>query len=95
MPFYSSVFSPLASTAHTDTYPGGLSGVLLSFAGVAVFILLAAYWLSSCSAMWTLIYLGARYNRDKEDLLLRAEEEEYREFNKVYNPSSEAGDKTK
>ncbi|MCP4646575.1 MAG: hypothetical protein GY852_02420 [bacterium] len=92
VPFYSSIFSPLASTDHLDSDVTGLAGFLLSFAGIAIFLTLVSYWLSSGTAMWTIIYVGARYNRDGEDLLLRAEEEEYREFNQIYNPSEKEGD---
>lgn len=93
VPFYSSIFNPISSTGHTDSSWDGLAGLLVSLAGVAVFLVLWAYWLSSCTAQWTIMYLGARYNRDKEDLLLRAEEEEYREFNRIYSSTSNSGDR--
>jgi len=94
VPFYSSIFNPISSTGHTDSSWGGPAELIVSLAGAAVFLVLWAYWLSSFTAQWTIMYLGARYNRDREDLLLRAEEEEYREFNRVYNSTSNDGDRT-
>lgn len=84
VPFYSSIFNPLSSTGHTDASWGGAAGFLVSLAGAAVFVFLWAYWLSGATAHWTIMYLGARYYRDKEDLLCRAEEDEYREFRRDY-----------
>ncbi len=90
VPFYSSIFNPLSSTERTGSSFGGFAGLILSLSGVAVLIFLWAFWLSSSTAQWTITYLGARYKRDKEDLLLRAELEEYREFRKVYkNPQGD------
>jgi hypothetical protein len=89
VPFYSSLFSPLSSTGHSDALWTGPAGILVSFSGAAIFLVLWAYWLSSCTAQWTIYYLGARYNRDREDLLLRAEEEEYREFRKAYTSKTD------
>jgi len=87
VPFYSSIFNPLSSTDHTDSSWNGPAGLLLSLSGAAVLLVLWAYWLSSCTAHWTILYIGARHSRDSEDLLLRAEEEEYREFKKVAGAS--------
>ncbi len=94
VPFYSSIFSPVSSTGHTDSSWDGPAGLLVSLAGAAVFLALWAYWLSSCTAQWTILYLGARYNRDREDLLLRAEEEEYREFSRIHSSTRNDGDRT-
>lgn len=93
VPFYSSIFNPLSSTGHTDLYWGGAAGLLVSLAGVAVLFTLWAYWLSSCTAQWTIMYLGARYNRDGEDLLLREEEEEYREFSRICDSPGDSGNR--
>ncbi|MCK5037184.1 MAG: hypothetical protein KAS73_14905 [Candidatus Sabulitectum sp.] len=92
VPFYSSIFNPLSSTDHTDASWGGPAGILLSLAGTAVLLALWAYWLSGCTAHWTILYIGARYNRDREDLLLRAGEEEYREFKKIAGSPEEHKD---
>lgn len=89
VPFYSSIFNPISSTDHTDSSWNGPAGLILSLAGVAILLVIWAYWLSSCTAQWTILYLGIRYDRDREDLILRAEEEEYREFNKTYNGDRE------
>ncbi len=83
VPFYSSMFNPLESTDHSDLSRTGLAEILLSLAGVAVFLSLWAYWFSSGTAQWTIIYLVARYHRDGEDLLQRAEDDENREFSKT------------
>ncbi len=93
VPFYSSIFSPVASTHGAESGWTGLPGVLLAAAGTAILLFLAAYWFSGCTAMWTIIYLGARHARDGEDLLLRAEEEEYREFRKIYGSTDHGGDR--
>lgn len=88
VPFYSSIFNPISSTGHVDSSRDGLAGLLVSLSGAAILLALWAYWLSSGTAQWTIMYLGARYRRDKEDLLLRAEEEEYREFSRLYNSTT-------
>ncbi len=88
VPFYSSIFNPLSSTEHTESSWSGAAEFLISLSGVAILIVLLAYWLSSCTAQWTVMYLGLRYNRDGEDLLLLADEEEYREFRKIYRNTS-------
>lgn len=93
VPFYSSFFSPVASTGYAQGSWEGIPRAVLSLSGAAVFLLLASYWFSSCTAMWTITYLSARYSRDGEDLLLRAEEEEYREFRRVYGSTDHAGDR--
>lgn len=93
VPFYSSIFSPVSSTAGGVVSWTGLPAGLLAAVGTVLMIVLAAYWCSSCTAMWMIIYLGARYSRDGEDLLLRAEEEEYREFRKIYGSTDHGGDR--
>ncbi|HRW78525.1 MAG TPA: hypothetical protein P5207_07635, partial [Candidatus Sabulitectum sp.] len=93
VPFYSSIFSPVASTHGGGSGWTGLSGVILAAAGTSILLFLVAYWFSGCTSMWTIIYLGARHARDGEDLLLRAEEEEYREFRKIYGSTDHGGDR--
>ena len=93
VPFYSSIFSPVASTHGAGNGWTGLPGALLAAAGTSILLFLGAYWFSGCTAMWTIIYLGARHARDGEDLLLRAEEEEYREFRKIYGSTDHGGDR--
>jgi hypothetical protein len=93
VPYYSSIFNPVGSTEHTDRSWAGASGLIASIAGTAILLILVAYWFSSCTALWTIIYLGARFHRDGEDLLKRAEEEEYREFRKVYGSTDHGGDR--
>lgn len=93
IPAYSSIFTPVSSSAGGETSWTGIPGVLLAAGGAAVFLFIAAYWFAGCVAMWTLVYLGARHHRDGEDLLLRAEEEEYREFRKLYGSTDGAGDR--
>jgi hypothetical protein len=88
VPFYSSIFNPLSSTEHTESSWSGTAELLVSLSGAAVFLVLLAFWLSSCTAQWTIMYLGLRFNRDGEDLLLRADEEEYREFRKIHSNAS-------
>jgi len=93
VPFYSSIFSPVSSSAGSSVSWTGVPSWILAAMGTSLMILLAAYWCSSCTAMWMILYLGARYSRDGEDLLLRAEEEEYREFRKIYGSTDLGGDR--
>lgn len=93
VPFYSSILGPVASASHGEGTWTGFPGMLIAASGTAIFLFLASYWYSSCTAMWTIIYLGARHSRDGEDLLLRAEEEEYREFRRVYGSTDNGGDR--
>jgi hypothetical protein len=41
------------------------------------------------------MYLGLRFTRDREDLLVRADEEEYREFRKIQSNVSRDGSRKK
>ncbi|MCD6587070.1 MAG: hypothetical protein J7K88_00810 [Candidatus Fermentibacteraceae bacterium] len=91
VPFYSSIFNPLSSTEHTSSSWSGTAELVVSLSGAAILLVLWAYWLSSCTAQWTIMYLGLRFNRDREDLLLRADEEEYREFRKIHSNASRDG----
>lgn len=84
-PFYSSILSPVASTSHLETNFSPVTETLVICTGVALFLVLLSYWFSSGSALWTIIYLGARFNRDREDLLIRADEEDQREFVRLAN----------
>lgn len=93
VPFYSSIFSPVSSTSREESAPDGIPGIVLAAAGTSLMIFLLAYWCSSCTAMWTILYLGARHSRDGEDLLLRAEEEDYREFRRIYGSTDRGGDR--
>ncbi len=79
-PFYSSIFSPVSSTSPLEANLSPVTEVFVSFTGVALFLVLLSYWFSSGNALWTIIYLGARFHRDSEDLLLRADDEDQREF---------------
>jgi len=91
VPFYSSIFNPLSSTEHTESSWSGISGLVVSLSGAAILLVLWAYWMSSCTAQWTVMYLGLRFNRDGEDLLIQEDEEEYREFRKIYRKASRQG----
>ncbi|PIE52134.1 hypothetical protein CSA37_08180 [Candidatus Fermentibacteria bacterium] len=93
VPLYSSIFSPVSSLSETSAGFSGFPGIMLSASGTAVMLFFLSYWFSSGVAMWQLIYLGARHERDGEDLLLRAEEDEYREFRKLYGSTDHAGDR--
>lgn len=93
VPFYSSIFSPVSSSSGADVTWTGVPAALLAAFGTGLMVFLAACWCSGCIAMWTIVYLGARHRRDGEDLLLRAEEEEYREFRKIYGSKDNGGDR--
>jgi hypothetical protein len=68
----------------------GVSGAVAALSGLAVFLIACAYWMSSGHAGWTLIYLAVRHRRDGEDLLQRADDEDFREFERQYGPADES-----
>jgi hypothetical protein len=67
--------------AHTWT---GLSGLIASLAGTAVFLVVLSYILSAWSAAWTLIFVVLKHRKDGEDLMQRADREDQREFDRMY-----------
>ena len=87
VPFFANVFNPLSSTAPGESWTG-LAGLLAGLSGISILLVIKSYWLSSGSSLWTLIYLAVRYRKDGEDLLKRADEEEQREFEKLYGSAS-------
>lgn len=88
----STIFSPVGAVASGPAWTG-LGGVLCAISGVLIFLTVASYWLSSCTSGWTLIYLALRHRKDGEDLLQRADDEEYREFEKEYGSADEAAER--
>lgn len=87
----STIFSPVGAVASGPAWTGA-GGVFCAISGVLVFLTVASYWLSSCTSGWTLIYLALRHRKDGEDLLQRADDEEYREFEREYGSADEAGE---
>ncbi len=72
----------------------GLAGILAGISGTAMLLIIVSYFLSSYSSAWTLIYVILKYRKDGEDLIDRAEREEQREFDRMYEDcekDSEAG----
>lgn len=72
----------------SPTVTGGGMAVI-SAAGAAIVLVLLSYLLSACSSGWTLIYLAVRNRKDGEDLVRRADEEEFREFERQYGSADE------
>ncbi|MCK4807697.1 MAG: hypothetical protein KAT09_08620, partial [Candidatus Aegiribacteria sp.] len=65
----------------------GLPGILAGISGTAIFLIIISYFLSSCSSAWTLIYVVLKYRKDGENLMDRADQEEQREFDRMYGDS--------
>ncbi|MEN8207687.1 MAG: hypothetical protein ABFR50_00395 [Candidatus Fermentibacteria bacterium] len=65
----------------------GLAGLLAGISGTAILLIIISYFLSSCSSAWTLIYVVLKYRKDGEDLIDRANREEQREFDRMYEDS--------
>jgi len=68
----------------------GVSGTLAALSGLAIALIAGAYWLSTGTAAWTLVYLAVRHRRDGEDLLQRADDEDFREFERQYGSADES-----
>ena len=85
----SSIFSPVGAVASGPVW-SGVGGVFCAVSGVLIFLTVGSYWLASCTSGWTVTYLALRHRKDGEDLLQRADDEEYREFEKEYGSADEA-----
>ena len=86
-PWFANAFNPVAAAAPGQSWTG-LAGVIAGLSGVAILMIIKAYWLSSGSSAWTLIYLAVRHRKDGENLLSRADDEDQREFEKLYGEIS-------
>jgi len=89
---YGSFLSPLGTLAGAASAWTGIPGFIAGLSGVAIAMIAGSYWLSSCSSFWTICYLVVRKRKDGEDLLQRADDEEFREFEKRYGSADQAGD---
>ncbi len=89
---YGSFLAPLGSLLGGASPWQGAPGWLAGLSGVAVALVILAFWFSSCASFWTVCYLAVRKAKDGEDLLLRADDEEFREFEKRYGSADQAGD---
>ncbi len=56
-PWFANAFNPVAAAAPGQSWTG-LAGVIAGLSGVAILMIIKAYWLSSGSSAWTLIYLA-------------------------------------
>jgi len=92
---YGSFLAPLGSLQGGATPWLGAAGWLAGLSGVAAALVIVSFWLSSCASFWTLCYLAVRKAKDGEDLLLRADDEEFREFEKRYGSADQAGDESR
>lgn len=89
---YGSFLAPLGSLAGGPSGWSGAAGWIAGLSGAAIAVLILAYWFSSCASFWTICYLTLRKAKDGEDLLARADDEEFREFEKRYGSADQAGD---
>lgn len=87
-----SFLSPLGGMTGALSPWSGVSGWAAGLSGVAIALIVGSYWFSSCSSFWTVCYLVLRKRKDGEDLLQRADDEEFREFEKRYGSADQAGD---
>lgn len=62
----------------------GIAGTMAGISGIAIFLIIVSYFLSSYSSAWTIIYIVLRYRKDGEDLIDRADREERREYDRLY-----------
>ena len=65
----------------------GIAGILAGISGTTIFLIIISYFLSSYSSAWTLIYIVLKYRKDGEDLIDRADQEEQREYDRMYADS--------
>ncbi len=89
---YGSFMAPLGSLSGGPAPWSGAAGWAAGLSGAAIALLIAAYWLSSGASLWTILYLAVRKAKDGDDLLARADDEEFREFQKLYGSADKAGD---
>lgn len=89
---YGSFLAPLGSLPGGASLWTGAGGWLAGLSGIAVALVLVSFWFSSCASFWTVCYLAIRKAKDGEDLLLRADDDEFREFEKRYGSADQAGD---
>jgi hypothetical protein len=82
LPFFSSVVS-LGGGGASAAW-GGAAGVLAGVSGTAIFLVLLSYIFSSLSSAWTVIYVGLRRRRDGTDLLVEADREDMRDYERRY-----------
>lgn len=87
---FSSLVYPVGPGAGGQPW-GGVSGALCALSAAAIFLVLLSYWLSSGCSGGTLIYLALRHKKDGEDLLQRADDEEYREFEEQFGSDEGEG----
>ncbi|MBN1433158.1 hypothetical protein JW921_00245 [Candidatus Fermentibacterales bacterium] len=87
---FSGLVDPLGMVPVQASPWGGLAGVLTALSGWAILLLIVSYPLSACFSGWTITYLALRYRKDGEDLLARADDEEYRAFEQEYGSADES-----
>ncbi|MFO8184036.1 MAG: hypothetical protein R6U39_07665 [Candidatus Aegiribacteria sp.] len=63
----------------------GLAGVIANLSGTALFLVVLSYVLSSWSSAWTLIYIVLKRRKDGDNLPERADLEDQREFDRMYD----------
>lgn len=91
---YGTFLAPLGNLPGGASTWTGAAGWIAGLSGVSVALLITAFWFSSCASFWTVCYLAVRKAKDGEDLLLRADDEEFREFEKRYGSTDQAGDES-
>lgn len=82
LPFFSS-FVSLGTGGSTAAWSGA-AGVLAGVSGSVILLVLLSYIFSSLSSAWTVIYVGLRRRRDGTDLLVEADREDMRDYERRY-----------
>lgn len=83
LPYFSGLIT-LGRSGGGETWTGA-AGVIASLSGTAVFLVVLSYVLSSWSSAWTLIYIVLKRRKDGENLPERADLEDQREFDRMYD----------
>lgn len=82
LPFFSSVVT-LGGGGQAVAWSGA-AGLLAGLSGTSILLLLFSYVFSCCSSAWTMIYIGLRRRKDGTDLLVEADREDMREYERRY-----------
>lgn len=82
LPFFSSVVT-LGGAGSAAAWQGP-AGLVAALSGTAIFLVLASYVFSSLASAWTVIYLVLRRRRDATDLLVEADREDMRDYERRF-----------
>lgn len=88
---FSSIIDPLGLTlSETAIAWTGIAGLLARLSGISIFLIIISFAMSITGSAWTIIYLIIRHRKDGENLLQRADDEEFRKFEEEYGSADES-----